>query len=131
MTPTATALDHQHGIPGVAHVVDGEGGLPKVRVTTAHATGEVYLHGGRVTSWAPAGQSDVLFVSAASRWEPGRAIRGGIPICFPWFGNKAGDSQATAQGFVRNKTWSLQSIAHTDAGVLVCMTTESDPETRT
>ena len=97
MTPIA-ALDHQHGISDIAHVVEGHGGLPKVQVTTPLASGEIYLHGAQVTSWVPAGQGEVLFVSAASRWETGRAIRGGIPICFPWFGNKAGDAQAPAHG---------------------------------
>jgi glucose-6-phosphate 1-epimerase len=130
MTDISSALDRTHGLPGIARVVDGRGGLPKVQVTTAAAAGEVYLHGAQVTSWSPAGQRDVLFVSQASRWEPGRAIRGGIPICFPWFGNKAGDPQAPAHGFVRSKTWTLESIAQTDAGVVVSIATGSDAETK-
>jgi len=129
MTPTA-ALDHHHGISDIAHVVEGHGGLPKVRITTPVAAGEIYLHGAQVNSWVPAGHAEVLFVSAASRWETGRAIRGGIPICFPWFGNKAGDPQAPAHGFVRNTPWMLESIAETDAGVAVSMATLSDEQTR-
>ena len=131
MPLTLTDLDRRHGIPGIARVVDGNGGLPKVAVTTPAATGEIYLHGGQVTSWTPAGQPDVLFVSAASRWEAGRAIRGGIPVCFPWFGNKAGDPKAPAHGFVRSKAWTLDSIAQTDAGVVVSVATGSDDQTRT
>ena len=130
MISTAAALDRQHGITGVAHVVEGHGGLPKVRITTPAADGEIYLHGAQVTSWVPAGHAEVLFVSAASRWETGRAIRGGIPICFPWFGNKSGDPQAPAHGFVRNKPWTLESIAQTDSGVAVSMATVSDEQTR-
>ena len=130
MTSTATDLDRRHGIAGVARVTEGHGGLTKVRVTTPDATGEIYLHGAQVTSWAPAGQSEVLFVSAASRWEAGRAVRGGIPICFPWFGNKAGDPQAPAHGFARTSVWTLESIAQTAAGVSVTMATESDDLTR-
>ena len=130
MTDISSALDLTHGLPGIARVVDGHGGLPKVQVTTAAASGEVYLQGGQITSWSPAGQREVLFVSLASRWEPGRAIRGGIPICFPWFGNKAGDPQAPAHGFVRSKKWTLESIAQTDTGVAVGIATESDAETK-
>ena len=66
-----------------------------------------------------------------SRWEPGRAIRGGIPVCFPWFGNKAGDPKAPAHGFVRSKSWTLDSIAQTDTGVVVRVATGSDDQTRT
>lgn len=130
MTDTTASLDRRHEIPGIARVVDGPGGLPKVHVTTPAATGEIYLHGAQVTSWTPTGQPDVLFVSAGSRWESGRAIRGGIPICFPWFGNKAGDAQAPAHGFVRNKAWTLESIVQNEAGVIVSMVTESDEQTR-
>ena len=131
MPLTSTDLDRRYGIPGIARVVDGNGGLTKVAVTTPAATGEIYLHGGQVTSWMPAGQPDVLFVSAASRWEAGRAIRGGIPVCFPWFGNKAGDPKAPAHGFVRSKAWTLDSITQTDAGVVVSVSTGSDDQTRT
>jgi glucose-6-phosphate 1-epimerase len=130
MTDTPAALDRRHGIPGLARVVEGRGGLTKVEVTTAAATGEMYLHGGQVTSWAPAGHADVLFVSAASRWEPGRAIRGGIPVCFPWFGNKPGDAQAPAHGFVRSRTWALESIVQGEGGITVTVSTASDDRTR-
>jgi glucose-6-phosphate 1-epimerase len=130
MPETTTALDRRHGIAGVAHLVEGQGGLTQVRVTTAAATGEIYLHGAHVTSWRPAGHPDALFVSAASRWEPGRGIRGGIPVCFPWFANKAGDPQAPSHGFVRTRSWTLDSIAHTGADVVVNLSIESDAQTR-
>src|SRR5262245_66607788 len=88
-------------IPGLAKAVEGNGGLPKVRVTSPEAAGEMYLHGAHVTSWKPEGGKEVLFVSAKSRWERGRAIRGGVPVCFPWFGGKADDPTAPAHGFAR------------------------------
>ena len=113
-----------------ASVAAGNGGLEKVSVESADASGEIYLHGAHVTSWKPAGREEVLFLSSASRWEDGRAIRGGVPICFPWFGAKAGDSQAPAHGFVRTKGWQLESIARVEGGVQVSMFTESNEETK-
>ena len=113
-----------------ASVATGNGGLEKVSVKTAKASGEIYLHGAHVTSWKPAGREEVLFLSSGSRWEDGRAIRGGVPICFPWFGDKAGDSQAPAHGFVRTKVWQLESIARVENGVQVSMFTESNEETK-
>src|SRR6266487_165005 len=88
----AAELDHRFGIPGVAEVCEGNGGLPRVRITGAFGEGEVYLHGAHVTSWKPAGnnEDEVLFVSTNSHWQEGQAIRGGIPICFPWFRAKIG-----------------------------------------
>ncbi len=117
-------------IPGAAQIVEGNGGLPKVRVTSARAEGEIYLHGAHVTSWKPAGKQEVFFVSSQSRWEDGRAIRGGIPICFPWFGNKADDPKAPAHGFVRTKAWQIELIARVDDAVRVTMFTESNEDTR-
>jgi glucose-6-phosphate 1-epimerase len=117
-------------IPGAAQIVEGNGGLPKVRVTSARAEGEIYLHGAHVTSWKPAGREEVFFVSSGSRWEDGRAIRGGIPICFPWFGNKADDPKAPAHGFVRTKAWQLESIARVGDAVQVSMFTESSEDTK-
>jgi glucose-6-phosphate 1-epimerase len=116
-------------IPGVAEVVPGNGGLPKVRVTSPAANAEIYLHGGHVTSWKPAGHDEVFFLSSKSRWEDGQAIRGGIPICFPWFGPKAGDPKAPNHGFVRTKSWQLDSIAQTSDGVSVSLVTESNEAT--
>jgi glucose-6-phosphate 1-epimerase len=123
-------LDRPFGIPGIASVVEGNGGLPKVRVTFPQATGEMYLHGAHVISWKPAGKEEVLFVSSQSRWEDGRAIRGGVPVCFPWFGDKADDPKAPAHGFVRTKAWQLESIAQAGDAVTVSMFTESDESTK-
>ncbi|MBI3411992.1 MAG: D-hexose-6-phosphate mutarotase, partial [Planctomycetes bacterium] len=116
--------------PGIATVTQGNGGLAKVRITTADAEGEMYLHGAHVTSWKPRGADEVLFVSSKSRWEDGKAIRGGVPICFPWFADRAGDPKAPAHGFVRGKSWKLESIVQNGNAVTVSMVTENDESTR-
>jgi glucose-6-phosphate 1-epimerase len=129
--PIIDALNARFGIPGLAEVVAGNGGLAKVRVSSPAATAEIYLHGAQVTAWRPEGADEVLFLSAHSRWEEGRAIRGGIPICFPWFRGKADDPAAPAHGFVRTKEWRLDSItAQKDGSVAVTLSTESDDSTR-
>jgi glucose-6-phosphate 1-epimerase len=125
------ALNRRLGIPGVAQVVPGNGGLPKVSLATHAASAEVYLHGAQVTSWRPAGAEGAIFLSEHSRWEAGRAIRGGIPICFPWFRAKADDPAAPAHGFVRTKEWRLNSIGvEKDGSVIAIFSTESDESTR-
>jgi glucose-6-phosphate 1-epimerase len=123
-------LDRSFGIPGVARVCEGNEGLLRVQITGSQGEGEIYLHGAQVMSWKPAGSDEVLFVSTKSRWQEGQAIRGGIPICFPWFRAKADDPKAPAHGFVRIKSWQLESIVEDDSGVAVSMSTESDEQTR-
>lgn len=126
----AAELDRRFGVPSVARVDEGNGGLPRVQITSSFGEGEMYLHGAHLTSWKPAGRDEVLFVSSKSRWEEGQAIRGGIPVCFPWFRAKVDDPHAPAHGFVRTKMWQLESIAENDRGVAVSMFTGSDVETR-
>ena len=127
---TITELDRQFGVPGIARVLAGNGGLPKVRINSPQVVGEMYLHGAHVTSWKPAGADEALFVSSQSRWEDGHAIRGGVPVCFPWFGDKSDDRKAPAHGFVRTKAWQLESIVQVGDAAAVSMFTESNESTR-
>src|ERR1700733_5231934 len=129
-TSQINELNLRLGIPGIAQVVAGNGGLPKIRITTPAASAEIYLHGAHVTSWIPLGFNEVLFVSGSSHWQTGRAIRGGIPICFPWFRAKSDDPTAPAHGFVRTKEWRLDSITSDDEGAIaVVCSTSSDEDT--
>ncbi|HEY6489508.1 MAG: D-hexose-6-phosphate mutarotase [Terracidiphilus sp.] len=124
-------LNLRFGIAGVAQVVAGRGAFPKIRLTTSAASAEIYLHGAQVTSWIPAGSDEVIFLSEHSHWQEGRATRGGVPVCFPWFRAKAGDPTAPAHGFVRTKLWQLDSITSSDEGaVTVACSTTSDDATR-
>ena len=128
--PPLEHLRGQFNIPGIAEVHAGRGGLPCVRVASPSATGEMYLHGGHVTSWVPAGKDEVLFVSEQARFEDGRAIRGGVPVCHPWFGALGGRPDAPAHGTVRTKAWQLDAIEQTADGVAVTMSTTSDDHSR-
>jgi len=127
--PVVEELDSRFGIPRVVKITQGNGGLPRIQITSSGAEGEMYLHGAQVTSWKPAGNDEILFVSTKSRWQEGQAIRGGIPICFPWFRAKADDPEAPAHGFVRTKSWQIESIVEEGNGVVVCMSIESDRQT--
>jgi D-hexose-6-phosphate mutarotase len=87
----------------------GLGGLEKITIEHASASAELYLHGAHVTAWAPRGTRPVLWVSPLSPFAPGKAIRGGVPICFPWFGARAGDASAPMHGLARLVPWRLES----------------------
>jgi glucose-6-phosphate 1-epimerase len=132
---TAPALDLQQlndrfAIPGVAQIVPGNSGQPKVKITSAAASAEIYLHGAHLTSWIPAGAEEVIFLSSKAQYQDGKAIRGGVPICFPWFNAKADDPKAPSHGLVRTKTWELESITHEGNAIAVALSTASDEATR-
>ena len=130
LSDTTLADLQQHTLPGLAEIVSGNGGLPMIRITAASASAEIYLHGAQVTSWRPAGAEEVLFLSRLSRWEEGRAIRGGIPICFPWFRAKADNPQAPAHGVVRTRAWRLDAVREQAGAVALTLSTESDATSR-
>jgi len=124
------SLNSRFAIPEIASIVPGSGDLPKIQIASPAGSAEIYLHGAQLTSWQPAGSEEIVFLSQHSRWEEGRAIRGGIPICFPWFRAKSDDSKAPAHGFVRTKCWQLQSITHDQDSVIATLETQSDLQTR-
>ena len=87
----------------------GMGDLPKIALATNDgARAEVYLYGAHVTSWIPAGGSEVLFLSPKAIFQSSSSIRGGVPIIFPQFG---GLGPLPAHGFARNVTWELAESA--------------------
>ena len=95
-------------IPGHVTLAQGEGGLPKVVVETAWSNAEIYLHGAHVTGFQKKGEPPLLFMSAASEFAPGKPIRGGIPVIFPWFGAREG---SPAHGSARITAWELKETA--------------------
>ncbi len=109
-------LNRQFGIPGIAEFADGNGELTKLVIAAEGSVAEVYLLGGHVTSWTPVGGKDVLWLSRASHYEIGKPIRGGIPICLPWFGPLEGDPSAPMHGYVRLTCLNVESVAMNDGG---------------
>jgi D-hexose-6-phosphate mutarotase len=85
-------------------LITGHGGLPFVKIRTPWSTAEIYLHGAHVTHFQKHGEPPLLFMSAKSHFAAGQPIRGGVPICFPWFGNRAGEP---SHGFARITEWQL------------------------
>jgi D-hexose-6-phosphate mutarotase len=81
------------------------GGLEVVEVEAAASTCVIALHGAQVLSFAPRGEGDWLWVSDKARFAVGAALRGGIPICFPWFGPHPSERGFPAHGFARTRLW--------------------------
>jgi glucose-6-phosphate 1-epimerase len=109
-------LTDHFAIPGVLAFSKTEHGLIRSTITTPVCTAELYLQGAHLTQWQPAGQKPVLFLSDRSFYTPGKAIRGGIPIIFPWFGARTAtpDNPRTdgpSHGFARTAEWTLAFAA--------------------
>lgn len=101
----------QFAIPGVLSFHQTSSGLIYASITTPHARATVYLQGAHLTAWQPAGQQQVIFLSRKSEFVPGKAIRGGVPIVFPWFGARHDGKTGPAHGFARTQEWTLAFAA--------------------
>jgi glucose-6-phosphate 1-epimerase len=113
---TIDQLNASFAIPGILSF-DEHGSLIRARITTPACIGELYLQGAHVTAWQPANEQPVLFLSEKSAFTPGKAIRGGIPIIFPWFGARTATPESPrtdgpSHGFARTQPWQLDFGAY-------------------
>jgi glucose-6-phosphate 1-epimerase len=107
---------HQFEIPNVLRFDDSPGGLVRAVISTSTAEADLYLQGAHVTHWTPRGQRPVLFVSPKSLFTPGTAIRGGVPVIFPWFGPRSDGKPGPAHGFARTAEWAIEGTKLRDDG---------------
>jgi len=80
-----------------------------LQLKTRHGTATLALHGAHLLSWVPTGQRDVFWLSTQSLPEPA-AIRGGVPVCWPWFARQGMPADALQHGPVRNVPWEISAI---------------------
>jgi glucose-6-phosphate 1-epimerase len=110
-------LNSRFSVPGSISFDVGEGGLTRAILKTPRSEAHIYLHGAHVTHFAKSGERPVLFMSKESLFQPDKAIRGGVPLIFPWFGARQPDptGKSPMHGFARVAEWSVESARH-DAG---------------
>ncbi len=125
------SLNERFAEAGVVRFEAGSGGLIRAVVSGPLAEGHVYLHGAHVTHYRRAGQQPLLFLSERSQFVAGKAIRGGVPVIFPWFGARAGHPSAPDHGFARTRDWTVDSVERiADGSVAVTLALEADAATR-
>lgn len=101
-------------------------GISIIRVIHPLAEAGISLHGGHLIWFKPAGEKDIIWLSENAEFDTQKAIRGGIPVCWPWFG-KAG---TPSHGFARTSQWTLQEHRENENGVIVSLQLEDNEETR-
>jgi len=84
-------------------------GMERAILRSPYSEAIVYLNGAHVTHFQLFGQPPLLFLSSKSNFIPGKAIRGGVPIIYPWFGKFKDDPTAPMHGFARTSQWRIQS----------------------
>ncbi|HEY1084916.1 MAG TPA: D-hexose-6-phosphate mutarotase [Prosthecobacter sp.] len=105
-------------------------GYPLFTISHPLCTGRVALNGAHVMEWTPSGHSPVLYLSPQAVLEPGKAIRGGIPVCWPWFNAHPTDETKPMHGIARNRPWTLMHASESDDGVKLVLVLSSDAATK-
>lgn len=116
MTTTLAELNDRFAIPDQLTFRAGPGELTVAEISNAYATASVALQGGHVISYQPHDLQPVLWVSQKSAYQAGKAIRGGIPICWPWFGAHPTDAAKPAHGFARTQPWNVVATGVVEGG---------------
>lgn len=127
---TVEDLQARFGQPGALVFEDGAQGGPVARLVAKAGTAIVALQGGQVLSWIPNGQADVLWSSPEARLGNGRAFRGGIPVCWPWFGPHPAGGSHPAHGFVRTVAWEVASAEVAPEAVALRLAPRIDADMR-
>lgn len=109
-------LNQRFGIRDQLHFVQGHNDLPVIKIDNPYATAEIYLHGGHVTHYQPHDAEPILWLSEQAKYEAGQAIRGGIPIIWPWFGAHPLDGDKPSHGFARRVPWQVRHTIFADNG---------------
>ncbi len=102
-------LETQFGIARALQFEEDPGGLIRAAISTPLCEAEIWLQGAHISRWTPEGDDPVLFMSSASAFAPGKAIRGGVPVIFPWFGGRSDGKPGPAHGFARSMVWDVES----------------------
>ncbi len=96
-------------LPPSVTLVEEPVGYPVLVIQHAAASGRIALNGAHVMEWIPEGHDPVLFMSQAAVFETGKPIRGGIPVCWPWFGPHPTENDKPAHGFARQMLWDVDA----------------------
>ena len=88
----------------------GEGGIPLIETTNDQSSATISLQGAHLLSWVPTGGDDVIWLSDDAKFAAGKSVRGGIPICWPWFGAHEDNAEYPAHGFARTVLWQVTDV---------------------
>ena len=103
---TVADLNERFGIAGHISFTETDG-MVVAEIDNLHAKASICLQGAHLMHWTPQGEADVIWMSPAATLAPGKSIRGGAPVCWPWFGPHATRSDLPGHGFARTVMWEV------------------------
>ncbi len=94
-----------YAIDGELRFIRAKGDMPVAEISNKLAQASIGLQGAHVLDFQAKGQAPLIWMSPDATFAPGKSLRGGIPICWPWFGPHASDSSKPGHGPTRTSAW--------------------------
>ena len=124
-------LNNNYGIADKVKFVEGKGGFPVIEISNEHAKAAISVYAAHILSFQPVLAEDMMFVSSQAYYQEGKAIKGGTPICWPWFGPDPESKGRSSHGIARNRLWEMRDVVSTqDGATQVIMGLTDTEETR-
>lgn len=122
-------------IPGAVTFSKNDQGLTYAIISSALCNAKIFLQGAHVAEWCPVSEKPVLFLSEKSSFSRGKAIRGGVPLIFPWFGQRASNhissrTDGPSHGFARTSEWKIVRTAIENDDVCLSLMLEANDTSR-
>jgi D-hexose-6-phosphate mutarotase len=131
MSDSIAALNSRFALAGQLEFAEGPGGLTVAKVSNAQGEAMISLSGGHVMTWHPKGEKPVLWLSGYAKFAPGKSIRGGVPVCWPWFGPHEKEAGFPGHGFARTVPWTVDGTeALPDGATRLTLTLQQSDATR-
>lgn len=107
---------HPDLLPAGVSAIQLADGVPALTFEHEFCRATLSLQGGQLLDFTPAGGQPLLYLSPAANLAPGKAIRGGAPLCWPWFGKHPSDASRPQHGVARTALWTVNAIARREDG---------------
>jgi glucose-6-phosphate 1-epimerase len=124
---SVAAMNDAWGHAGRVVVATSELGGPVVTLSGPEGSAVVALQGAQILGWTPSGHDPVIWLSPVERLGTGKAVRGGTPVCWPWFGAHPTDATKPAHGFVRTRMWAIEGAGITETGAWLVLGLHTTP----
>ncbi len=107
---TSANLNQRFAIEGAVSFHEQPSGFVVVKVNNIHANATIAMQGAHLMTFQPKGEEALIWMSPEAKQAPGKSIRGGVPVCWPWFGPHEQDPKLPAHGFARTVAWRLNQV---------------------
>jgi D-hexose-6-phosphate mutarotase len=104
---TLQELNQRYAIGNHVQFKEIAEGMIVAEVANQHALANIALQGAHIATFQPRGEEPVIWLSPKAKFAPGKSIRGGVPICWPWFGPHKNDSKLPGHGYARTVPWDV------------------------